>query len=297
MTSVLSTLNPLFEKNQTLTKSIYTSFNRSKREGVKKDSANALVNTDETESLHFRNDDLVFDSTSGNDMVVINPSGDITTKGVINGVCTSAIKAANAGQSDTAKALTDSGKTALQNDFDTRYVLQSTIADFRPMQMMVCPDQKIERSEISAHLIEEEVVSLGTFQLESQPSISESDMQILGVFDFFTVHLLVKSGGTALVETIGGKEGGKQGIVNLYMNSKSSQFSMDSRIPFATSVYNIEKGSSATSKIQFLAKATRFKTSYVDGESFQLYYYSANHTDGGMTWKPTVYVKRVIFYK
>lgn len=107
MTSVLSTLNPLFEKNQTLTKSIYTSFNRSTREGVKKDSANSLVNTDETESLHYNNDNLVFDSTSGPSTVIISSEGNITTKGsinvdgVINGTCSNALHA------NTADSVTD----------------------------------------------------------------------------------------------------------------------------------------------------------------------------------------------
>lgn len=113
MTSVLSTLNPLFEKNQTLTKSIYTSFNRSTREGVKKDSANSLVNTDETESLHYNNDNLVFDSTLGPATVIISSDGNITAKGnltiggVFNGTCSNATNAINA---DHAKSATNADK-------------------------------------------------------------------------------------------------------------------------------------------------------------------------------------------
>ena len=112
MTSVLSTLNPLFEKNQTLTKSIYTSFNRSKRDGVKKDSANALVNTDETESLHYSNDNLVFDSTSGTNRLIISPegnivvAGDLSVKGVINGLCTNSTHAVSADSATTATSAT-----------------------------------------------------------------------------------------------------------------------------------------------------------------------------------------------
>jgi len=128
MTSVLSTLNPLFEKNQTLTKSIYTSFNRSTREGVTKDSTNALVNNDNTESLHYDNDNnLVFDSTSGTDMVVIKPNGDITTKGVINGTCSEALHANTA---DSVTSLDPSIVTQIENQIsaecDTKYLQKDT---------------------------------------------------------------------------------------------------------------------------------------------------------------------------
>lgn len=128
MTSVLSTLNPLFEKNQTLTKSIYTSFNRSTREGVTKDSTNALVNDDNTASLHYDNDNnLVFDSTSGTDMVVIKPNGDITTKGVINGTCSEALHANTA---DSVTSLDPSIVTQIENQIsaecDTKYLQKDT---------------------------------------------------------------------------------------------------------------------------------------------------------------------------
>lgn len=163
MTSVLSTLNPLFEKNQTLTKSIYTSFNRSTREGVKKDSANSLVNTDETESLHYNNDNLVFDSTSGPSTVIISSEGNITAKGnltiggVFNGTCTNATNAINADHAKTAananiaNDLTDDAKAALQTSFDGRY-LQSvpdtlTLEDLSVVNPI---NGSIERADTSA---------------------------------------------------------------------------------------------------------------------------------------------------
>lgn len=140
MTSVLSTLNPLFEKNQTLTKSIYTSFNRSKRDGVKKDSANALVNTDETESLHYSNDNLVFDSTSGTNRLTLSPegnltvTGNLTVEGVINGVCTNAI---------SANGLSDSAKNALIQELDGRY-MPLNVASMNLESLQV--DEEIEGS-------------------------------------------------------------------------------------------------------------------------------------------------------
>lgn len=145
MTSVLSTINPLFEKNQTLTRSIYTTFNRSRRDGTTQDSANALTNTSETETLYFDgSNNLVLDTGNGNGVVSISPEGSITTQGnlnvsgVINGSVQSALyatsaghansadSATTAGSADTASSLTTAGETALQTKFDDRYLSQDT---------------------------------------------------------------------------------------------------------------------------------------------------------------------------
>ena len=145
MTSVLSTINPLFEKNQTLTRSIYTTFNRSRRDGTTQDSANALTNTSETETLYFDgSNNLVLDTGNGSGVVSISPEGSITTQGnlnvsgVINGSVQSALYATSAGHAssaesattaesaDTASSLTSAGETALQTKFDSRYLSQDT---------------------------------------------------------------------------------------------------------------------------------------------------------------------------
>ena len=143
MTSVLSTINPLFEKNQTLTRSIYTTFNRSRRDGTTQDSANALTNTSETETLYFDgSNNLVLDTGNGSGVVSISPEGSITTQGnlnvsgVINGSVQSALYATSAGHAssadgattaesaDTAGGLTSAGEAALQTKFDSRYLPQ-----------------------------------------------------------------------------------------------------------------------------------------------------------------------------
>ena len=309
MTSVLSTLNPLFEKNQTLTKSIYTSFNRSTREGVKKDSVNTLVNTNETESLHFNNDNLVFDSTVSNSVVMITPNGDITTNGsinaggLINGVCTSATKAVNADhatnadQSDTAKALTDSGKTALQNDFDSRYVLQTAITDPNSMQMLAYAEQTILGTTSTAKLSKESVVLLDNFTIESYPSTSEDPKTILGVFEFFRVKLEVRGTGDSYVQTVCGKGDGAQGIVSLFLRPQGVQDKPVIDIPLRIAISDINPGKNNSAYVILNGSGSRFDTQYIDGETFSLYYYSSNYTSSDMTWKPTLYYRRVILYK
>ncbi len=309
MTSVLSTLNPLFEKNQTLTKSIYTSFNRSTREGVKKDSVNTLVNTNETESLHFNNDNLVFDSTVSNSVVMITPNGDITTNGsinaggLINGVCTSATKAVNADhatnadQSDTAKALTDSGKTALQNDFDSRYVLQTAITDPNSMQMLAYAEQTILGTTSTAKLSKESVVLLDNFTIELYPSTSEDPKTILGVFEFFRVKLEVRGTGDSFVQTVCGKGDGAQGIVSLFLRPQGVQDQPVVDIPLRIAVSALNPGKNTSAYVILNGSGSRFDTQYIDGETFSLYYYSSNYTTDNLTWKPTLYYRRVILYK
>lgn len=78
MTSVLSTINPLFERNQTLTRSIYTTFQRSKREGGLKDSANVLTNVAETAALEFNDEDLVFNTSEGNNKFAVSKAGNVS---------------------------------------------------------------------------------------------------------------------------------------------------------------------------------------------------------------------------
>ena len=449
MTSVLSTLNPLFEKNQTLTKSIYTSFNRSTREGVKKDSANSLVNTDETESLHYNNDNLVFDSTSGPSTVIISSEGNIIAKGnltiggVFNGTCSSATNAVNADHAksatnadnatkaaeadhatnadvaetadiandltddaknslqtrfdtrylqnvpdtlalkdlsvtnqitgsiqsaasssqadiangltdtatktlqdtfdsrylqsvpddltlknlsvsgslgvnilnvvgslnttntikgnietattaDTAKALTDDGKAALQTEFDTRYLQQDILNNYNPVKVASFEQTYNEMGTISAILEAQKVVSIASFTVVGVTLPSDCK-NVLGYLETYTLRLEVTPVGDSYVETVVGKSGGAQGIVSLFLDVDDGF----KPIPLPHVVNSITAGNSSTSqaKVIIFGQGSRFTTTMTTSRTLSIKYYSANYTKYNMKWTPTVYLNRILFYQ
>ena len=413
MTSVLSTLNPLFEKNQTLTKSIYTSFNRSTREGVKKDSANSLVNTDETESLHYNNDNLVFDSTSGPSTVIISSEGNIIAKGnltiggVFNGTCSSATNAVNADHAksatnadhatnadnatnainatnatkaadadhatnadnatnadvavianditddakaslqtsfdsrylqsvpddltlknlsvsgslgvnilnvvgslnttntikgnietattaDTAKALTDDGKAALQTEFDTRYLQQDILNNYNPVKVASFEQTYNEMGTISAILEAQKVVSIASFTVVGV-TLPSNCKNVLGYLETYTLRLEVTPVGDSYVETVVGKSGGAQGIVSLFLDVDDGF----KPIPLPHVVNSITAGNSSTSqaKVIIFGQGSRFTTTMTTSRTLSIKYYSANYTKYNMKWTPTVYLNRILFYQ
>ena len=443
MTSVLSTLNPLFEKNQTLTKSIYTSFNRSTREGVKKDSANSLVNTDETESLHYNNDNLVFDSTSGPSTVIISSEGNIIAKGnltiggVFNGTCslatnavnadhaksatnadnatnadhatnadnaTNAINATNATKAtdadhatkaddadyairagdadyamkatkannainaeiadiavlannitddvkanlqtrfdtrylqsvpdpltlanckvtdqmvaqtitvngklyaentiegnaqtatiaDTAKALTDDGKTALQTEFDTRYLQQDILNNYNPVKVSSFEQTYNDIGTITTTLDAQKVVSIASFTVVGF-NLPSDCKNVLGYLETYTLRLEVIPVGDSYVETVVGKKDGSQGIVSLFLVVDDGF----KPIPLPHVVSSITTGNSSTSqaKVTIFGQGSRFTTTMTDSRTISIKYYSANYTKYNMKWTPTVYLNRILFYQ
>lgn len=419
MTSVLSTLNPLFEKNQTLTKSIYTSFNRSTREGVKKDSANSLVNTDETESLHYNNDNLVFDSTLGPATVIISSDGNITAKGnltiggVFNGICSSATNAINAEHAktatnadkatnadhatnadnatnainatnatkaadadhatnatnatnadvavianditddakaslqdtfdsrylqnvpdaltlkdlsvtgslgvntlnvvgnlytnntikgnaqtattaDTAKALTDDGKAALQTEFDTRYLQQSILNNYNPVKVASFEQTYNELGTSTAILEAQKVVKIASFTIVGITLPSDCK-NVLGYLETYTLRLEVTPAGSSFVETVVGKKDGAQGIVSLFLDVDDGF----KPIPLPHVVNSITTGDSNTSgaKVIIFGQGSRFTTTMTASKTLSIKYYSANYTKYNMKWTPIVYLNRILFYQ
>lgn len=482
MTSVLSTLNPLFEKNQTLTKSIYTSFNRSTREGVKKDSANSLVNTDGTESLHYNNDNLVFDSTSGPSAVIISSEGNITAKGnltiggVFNGTCTNATNAINADHAksaananiandltgeakaalqttfdgrylqsvpdtltledlsvvnpingsieradtsatadvakgftdgaklalqtsfdsrylqsvpdtltlkdlsvtnqitgsiqsaatsnqadiangltdaatktlqdtfdsrylqnvpddltlknlsvtgslgvnflnvvgslytnktikgnvetattaDTAKALTDNAKTALQTEFDERYLQQSILNNYNPVKVASFEQTYNDLGTITATLNAQTITSITSFTVVGITLPSDCK-NVLGYFETYTLKLEVTPAGGSYVETVVGKKDGSQGIVSLFLDINDSF----KPLPLSHTVTSITCGDSGTSgaKVVIFGQGNRFTTTMTASKTLFIKYYSANYTKYNMKWTPAVYLNRTVFYQ
>lgn len=419
MTSVLSTLNPLFEKNQTLTKSIYTSFNRSTREGVKKDSANSLVNTDETESLHYNNDNLVFDSTSGPSTVIISSEGNIIAKGnltiggVFNGTCSNATNAINADHAktttnadkatnadhatnadnadnatkavdadhatnadnatnatnadvaeiavlanditddakaslqtsfdsrylqsvpdpltlknlklteqmsaqtiivngklyardtiegnaqtattaDTAKALTDDAKAALQTEFDTRYLQQDILNNYNPVKVASFEQTYNELGTTTAILDAQKVMTIGSFTIVGITLPSDCK-NVLGYLETYTLRLEVRPAGDSYVETIVGKKDGAQGIVSLFLDVDDGF----KPIPLPHVVNSITTGNSSTAeaKVIIFGQGSRFTTTMTASRTLSIKYYSANYTKNNMEWTPIVYLNRILFYQ
>lgn len=485
MTSVLSTLNPLFEKNQTLTKSIYTSFNRSTREGVKKDSANSLVNTDETESLHYNNDNLVFDSTSGPSTVIISSEGNIIAKGnltiggVFNGTCSSATNAVNADHAksatnadkatnadhatnadnatkaveadhatnadnatnainatnatkatdadhatnatnadvavianditddakaslqtrfdtrylqnvpdtltlkdlsvtnqitgsiqsaasssqadiangltdtatktlqdtfdlrylqsvpdpltlknlklteqmsaqtiivngklyardtiegnaqtattaDTAKALTDDGKAALQTEFDTRYLQQDILNNYNPVKVASFEQTYNDLGTITTILDAQKVLKIASFTVVGITLPSDCK-NVLGYLETYTLRLEVAPVGDSYVETVVGKKDGAQGIVSLFLDVDDGF----KPIPLPHVVNSITTGNSSTSqaKVIIFGQGSRFTTTMTASKTLSIKYYSANYTKYNMKWTPIVYLNRILFYQ
>lgn len=130
MTSVLSTLNPLFEKNQTLTRSIYTSFGQAGGAGSASDADTARKLEDEegVSSLQIEDGRLTWER-EGVTLFEVSQAGVLKVKSLAPGVVIPAedLQGITKTEADERYMSKEAGLT--KNDASKTYLSQTTAAD------------------------------------------------------------------------------------------------------------------------------------------------------------------------